>query len=154
MFQKLEEIKPSVAVWWTSGAQPPQLLSTGEVAVAMAWNGRILDARNNSAPVAMELRSGIVWGNAFVIPKGSPYKDLAMEIINYAISEEAQDRLIPIGAYGPVLEKSAAKADAAEAERLVTYPENLKDVVIFNDEEAAAYLSKYEAEWQKFQLQQ
>jgi hypothetical protein len=36
----------------------------------------------------------------------------------------------------------------------VTYPENLKDVVIFNDEEAAAYLSKYEAEWQKFQLQQ
>ncbi|MEZ5800061.1 MAG: hypothetical protein R3D29_05830 [Nitratireductor sp.] len=100
------------------GLQLPQLLSTGEFAVAMALNGRILDARNNSAPVAAELRSG-TWGNAFVIPwgeEGLSYKDLAMEIINYAISEEAQDRLIPIGAYGPVL-KSQRRKQMAEAER-------------------------------------
>lgn len=30
----------------------------------------------------------------------------------------------------------------------------MKEVVIFNDEEAASYLAKYEADWQKFQLQQ
>ncbi len=154
MFQKLEEIKPHVAAWWTSGAQPPQLLSTGEVVLAMAWNGRILDAQKNSAPVAMNMPTGIVWGNVLVVPKGSPYKDLAMEIINYAISAEAQDRLVPIGAYGPVLESSAAKASPEEATRLVTHPENMKDVVIFNDDEAASYLAKYEADWQKFQLQQ
>ncbi len=153
MFQKIEEIKPNVAVWWTTGAQPPQLLSTGEVAVAMAWNGRILDARKNNAPVAMNLKTGIVWGNVLVIPKGSPYKDLAMQIINYAISEEAQDRYISIGTYGPVLAKSAAKATPEEASQLVTSADNLKDAVIFNDEQSAAYLAKYEADWQKFQLQ-
>ncbi len=152
MFQKLEEIKPHVAVWWTTGAQPPQLLSTGEVAMAMAWNGRILDAQKSNSPVDMTLKDGIAWGNAFIVPKGSPYKQLAMEVINYAISEEAQDRLVPIGTYGPVLDKSSAKATPEQALKMVTHPSNLKDAVIFNDEQSAAYLTKYEADWQKFQL--
>ena len=76
-----------------------------------------------------------------------------MQIINYAISEEAQDRYISIGTYGPVLAKSAAKATPEEASQLVTSADNLKDAVIFNDEQSAAYLAKYEADWQKFQLQ-
>jgi putative spermidine/putrescine transport system substrate-binding protein len=152
MFQKLEEIKPNVAVWWTTGAQPPQLLSTGEVSMAMAWNGRILDAQKGSAPVAMTLNDAIAWGNAFIVPKGSPYKQLAMELINYAITEEAQDRLIPIGTYGPVLEKSAAKATSEQARQMVTHPDNVRQAVIFNDEQAASYLTTYEAGWQKFQL--
>lgn len=152
MFQKLEEIKPHVAVWWTTGAQAPQLLSTGEVAMAMAWNGRILDAQKAASPVAMTLKDAIAWGNAFIVPKGTPYKALAMEVINYAISEEAQDRLIPIGTYGPTLEKSAAKATPEQALQMVTHPTNVKDAVIFNDEQSAAYLTKYEVDWQKFQL--
>lgn len=152
MFQKLEEIKPHVSVWWTTGAQAPQLLSTGEVAMAMAWNGRILDAQKAASPVAMTLKDAIAWGNAFIVPKGTPYKALAMEVINYAISEEAQDRLIPIGTYGPTLEKSAAKATPEQALQMVTHPTNVKDAVIFNDEQSAAYLTKYEADWQKFQL--
>lgn len=152
MFQKLEEIKPHVAVWWTSGAQAPQLLSTGEVAMAMAWNGRILDAQKGNAPLEMTLKDGIAWGNAFIVPRGSPYKALAMELINYSITEEAQDRLIPIGTYGPVLEKSAAKATPEQALTMVTHPSNVRDAVIFDDEQSAAYLTKYEAEWQRFQL--
>ena len=152
MFQKLEELKPHVSVWWTTGAQAPQLLSTGEVVLAMAWNGRILDAQKGSAPLDMTLNDAIAWGNAFIIPKGSPHKQLAMEAINYAIQEEAQDRLIPIGTYGPVLEKSAAKATPEQALKMVTHPANVKNAVIFNDEQSAAYLTKYEADWQKFQL--
>jgi putative spermidine/putrescine transport system substrate-binding protein len=152
MFQKLEEIKPHVSVWWTSGAQAPQLLSTGEVALAMAWNGRILDAQKSNSPIAMTLKDAIAWGNAFIVPKGSPYKALAMEVINYAITEEAQDRLISIGTYGPVLEKSAAKATPQQALQLVTHPSNVKEAVIFNDQQSAGYLTKYEADWQKFQL--
>lgn len=152
MFQKMEEIKPHVAVWWTSGAQAPQLLSTGEVTMAMAWNGRILDAQREGAPVSMTLKDGIAWGNAFIIPRGSPYKDLAMEVINYAISEEAQDRLVPLGIYAPVLEKSAAKATPEQALQMITHPDNIKDAVIFNDEQSAIYLDQHEAEWQEFQL--
>ena len=42
-FAKLDEIKGE-AVWWEAGSQPPQLLADGEVAMTMAWNGRIFNA--------------------------------------------------------------------------------------------------------------
>jgi len=31
-------------VWWTKGAQPPQLLADREVAIASAYNGRLFSA--------------------------------------------------------------------------------------------------------------
>jgi putative spermidine/putrescine transport system substrate-binding protein len=59
-------------------SQPPQLLSTGEVAMAMAWSGRVAAAIHEGAPVAMTFKDAIAWGNAFVVPKGTPNRDLAM----------------------------------------------------------------------------
>ncbi|MEZ5805848.1 MAG: ABC transporter substrate-binding protein [Rhizobiaceae bacterium] len=151
-FAKLAEIKPHVAVWWTSGAQPAQLLSTGEVTMAMAWSGRIFDAVKEGSPVAMTFKDAIAWGNAFVVPKGTPYRELAMEIINYSITPAAQETLLPIGTYGPTLEAAAAKATPEQAINIVTHPDNIKDAVIQNDEEVAAYVQKYEERWQQFQL--
>ena len=151
-FAKLAEIKPHVAVWWTSGAQPAQLLSTGEVTMAMAWSGRIADAVREGSPVAMTFKDAIAWGNAFVVPKGTPYRETAMEIINYAITPAAQEALLPIGTYGPTLEAAAAKATPEQATNIVTYPQNIKDAIIQNDEEVAAYVKKYEERWQHFQL--
>jgi putative spermidine/putrescine transport system substrate-binding protein len=151
-FAKLTEIKPQVSVWWTSGAQPPQLLSTGEVTMAMAWSGRIADAIHEKAPVAMTFKDAIAWGNAYVVPKGALHRDVVMELINYSITQSAQDALLPIGTYGPVLESAAAKATPEQARNIVTYPDNIKDAIIQDDEQVAAYIAKYEEEWQKFQL--
>jgi len=151
-FDKLREIKPNVKVWWTAGAQPVQLLSSGEVTMASAWSGRVLDVMKENAPVALTYKDAVAWGNAFIIPKGSPYRELAMKIINYAITDEAQTALLPIGTYGPVLASAAAKSTADQAKLYVSHPSNLKDACIFNDEEVAKYASKYEDEWKKFQL--
>jgi putative spermidine/putrescine transport system substrate-binding protein len=41
-FQVLDRIKPHVKVWWTSGAQPVQLLTDKEVDMTSIWNGRLL----------------------------------------------------------------------------------------------------------------
>lgn len=151
-FAKLKEIKPHVSVWWTAGAQPPQLLSTGEVAMAMAWSGRVAAAIHEGAPVAMTFKDAIAWGNAFVVPKGTPNRDLAMELISYAVSPSSQERLLPVGTYGPILEDVSARATSEQAKFIVTHPDNIKDAVIQNDAEVSAYVIKYEAEWQKFQL--
>src|SRR5258708_28932197 len=45
-FKKLDTVKKDV-VWWEAGAQPPQLLASGEVVFTQAWNGRIFDANKN-----------------------------------------------------------------------------------------------------------
>lgn len=149
---KCQEIKPHVKVWWTAGAQPPQLLSSGELAVSSAWSGRILDAQKDKAPIDYTYKDGIAWGNAYVVPKGTPHKDTAMKVINYCLSEEAQDRLLTFGTYGPVLGSSAAKATAEQAKKLVMHPTNIKDMLIINEEQAGGYMTKHEEAWSKFQL--
>jgi len=152
VFEKLREIKPHVTVWWTAGAQPPQLLSSGELALCSAWTGRILAVMKEKAPVAMTYAEGVAWGNAWVVLKGSPHAKLAMEAINYAISDEAQLRLLDAGTYGPALGSAAAKATPEQQKILVTAPENVRKMLVINEEQAAQYSAKYDAEWNRFQL--
>ena len=45
-FKKLDSIKGDL-VWWEAGAQPPQLLGSGEVVMTSAYNGRITAANND-----------------------------------------------------------------------------------------------------------
>jgi putative spermidine/putrescine transport system substrate-binding protein len=149
---KLGELKPHVKVWWTAGAQPPQLLSSGELAMSSAWSGRILDIKKEKAPVEMTYNDGIAWGNAWVVPKGTPHKELAMKIINYAISEPVQTRLLSAGTYGPVLASAAAKGTPEQQAVLVTSPQNIKNMLVLDEEQCAIYSSKYEEAWNKFQL--
>ena len=149
---KIGELKPHVKVWWTAGAQPPQLLSSGELAMSSAWSGRMLDIEKEKAPTAFTYKDGIAWGNAYVVPKGTPHKEPAMKVINYCISEEAQLNLLPVGTYGPVLGSAAAKATADQARKMVMHPDNIKHMLIINEEQAARYSSQYEEAWNKFQL--
>ena len=152
VFDKLREIKPHVTVWWTAGAQPPQLLSSGELALSSAWTGRILAVMKEKAPVAMTYADGVAWGNAWVVLKGAPHAKLAMEAINYAVSEEAQMRLLDAGTYGPSMGMAASKATPEQQKILVTAPENARKMLIINEEQAALYSAKYDAEWNRFQL--
>lgn len=150
---KVRELKPNVRVWWTAGAQPPQLLSSGELAMSSAWSGRVLAIMKEKAPVAMTYEDGVAWGNAWVVPKGAPNAKLAMEAINYAISPEAQARLLDFGLYGPVLSEAAAKGTPEQRKVLVTAPENIKDMLILNEQQAALYSAKYENDWNRMQLE-
>jgi len=120
--------------------------------MASAWSGRIFAGIKENAPIAMTFKDGIAWGNAWVVVKGTPHKQLAMEAINYAISQDAQMKLLDIGTYGPVLGAAAEKGNATQKTWMVTAPENAKDMLIINEEQAAQYSAKYEADWNRFQL--
>lgn len=52
-FAKLDTIKDSV-VWWTAGAQTPQLLADGEVVMGSTYNGRLFSAiAEQDQPIGM-----------------------------------------------------------------------------------------------------
>jgi putative spermidine/putrescine transport system substrate-binding protein len=74
-FKKLDQIKPHVTVWWSTGQQPAQLLLDKEVVLATGWNGRFYDIIKKGAPVGIEWNEGALKQGSFVIPKGakSPY---------------------------------------------------------------------------------
>jgi putative spermidine/putrescine transport system substrate-binding protein len=78
IFQMLDELAANLTVYWSSGSTCPELLMKGELDMCSAWNGRIYDAIKQGAPLKICWECGFVaGGNAFVIPKGSPNKELA-----------------------------------------------------------------------------
>ncbi|WP_137391497.1 ABC transporter substrate-binding protein [Rhodoligotrophos defluvii] len=149
---KVKELKPNVTVWWGAGAQPPQLLSSGELALSSAWSGRILAATAEGAPVDYTYKDGLAWANWWVIPKGSPKVELAHEAINFALAPERQVKLLQLKTYGPVLEQAAAQADEATRKILVMAPENIKDMLILQEGEATEYSLAYEEKWNQLML--
>jgi len=151
-FGKLAELKPHVPVWWGSGAQPPQLLSTGELVLSSVWTGRALAAEAEGAPMAHTYKDGIAWGNWWLIPKGSPYVDLAHEAMNFAISEPPQTALLTLNSYGPVLESAAAKADDSMRKIMVMAPENIQHMVILDEKAVNDYSRATEERWNQFLL--
>ena len=82
-FKKLDTIK-SELIFWKSGAQPPQLLASGEVALTSVYNGRIDAANRND-----KRNFGMVWNGAlytmdsWVILKGSANLDSAYKFLDF-----------------------------------------------------------------------
>lgn len=70
-FKQLDLIKREISVWWTTGAQPAQLLLDKEVVLTTGWHGRFFDLISTNAPVAIEWTEGALNQNCYVIPKGA-----------------------------------------------------------------------------------
>ncbi|MEI4473494.1 ABC transporter substrate-binding protein [Frigidibacter sp. MR17.24] len=88
-FAMLDKIKSDV-VWWEAGAQPPQLLADGEVAMTTAYNGRIFAAAVSEGKPFEVIWDGQVYEyDMFVIPKGAPNLEEAIEYIKFSTSSKA-----------------------------------------------------------------
>lgn len=106
-FAKLDSIKDQV-VWWEAGAQPPQLLADGEVAMTTAYNGRIF-----AAAVAENKPFQVVWDgqvyeyDLFVIPKGAPNLEAAKKFIAFSTDTQRLADQAKWISYGPARKSSA-----------------------------------------------
>ena len=100
-FAKLDQIKPNVTVWWTSGAQSAQLITDGEVDMITAWNGRLDNAIKNGAKVDYKFTNGIASLDCLAIPKGAPHAEKAQEMIALMVSPEYAANIPEYINYGP-----------------------------------------------------
>jgi putative spermidine/putrescine transport system substrate-binding protein len=139
-FAKLDTIKGEV-IWWEAGAQPPQLLADGEVAMTTAYNGRIFNAVVAEGKPFQIVWDGQIYENEmYSIPKGSPNKEAALEFIRFATSTEGLRAQAQNISYGPA-RRSALKEElifkdgkTVMAPHLPTAPENLKNALESNFE--------------------
>lgn len=100
-FEKLEEIKPHITTWWTSGGQSAQLLNDGEVDMLMMWNGRVSAIINEGASADFTYNDGVLQNTHLCIIKDAPNQETAVEFINAAIDPEYQANLPLHIDYGP-----------------------------------------------------
>jgi len=99
-FKKLDELKSDI-IWWDAGAQPLQLLSSGQVVMTSAYNGRISGINRTEGKKFGFVFPGSVYAiDSWVILKDSPNKDAAMDFIAYSSKAENQAKLPEFIAYG------------------------------------------------------
>jgi putative spermidine/putrescine transport system substrate-binding protein len=128
-FKKLDEIRDHV-IFWKAGAQPPQLLASGEVVMTSAYNGRISAANEKD-----KKNFKIVWDGAlftidsWVILKGSPNKDAAYKFLEFAGRAENQAKLPDFIAYGIANKKAIDLVSAKAMPDLPTNPKNMANAV-------------------------
>ena len=137
-FKKLDAIKSDM-VWWESGAQPLQLLKSGQVVMTSAYNGRISGINKTEGTKFKGVWPGSVYAvDSWVVLKGSPNKDAAMDFIAFASLPENQSKLPQDIAYGLPNKAAAAAVPAELAADLPTAPQNLAgaipiDIDFWND---------------------
>jgi putative spermidine/putrescine transport system substrate-binding protein len=92
-FRKLDTIKKDI-VWWDSGDQAIQYLTSGECDIGVAWSGRLFDAVNNDkAPLAFTFNGGMYATGSYAIPKNAPNPKAAQAYLaHFIVNLDAQRR--------------------------------------------------------------
>ncbi len=132
-FRKLDAIRADL-VWWERGAQPPQLLASGEVAMTVAYNGRI-DAANHAEgrDLAISWPGNLFTLDSWVIMRDSPNRAAAMDFLRFAGQPQAQARLPPIIPYGATAVGADALLAPAVLANLPSAPANSQDALEISD---------------------
>src|SRR5436190_87760 len=132
--KKIKELKPHVAVWWSSGAQHAQLMKDGEVDMITGWNGRFDVIAKDGAKVAYTFNQALLDYDCYAIAKGAPNKDLAMKFLAEISKPQYQAEFTKFITYGPT-DKKAYELGAIEpgyAKRLPSHPDNAAKQLTIN----------------------
>ncbi|MEX0921827.1 MAG: ABC transporter substrate-binding protein [Rhodovibrionaceae bacterium] len=125
-FNKLDEIKDHVTVWWSQGGQSEQIIRDGEIVMGSMWNARAQSVIDGGAPVE------IVWNQAEhlstnrFVAKGTPRTKEAMQFMEFAVQPKPLAEFCDALTYGPLNPKSLDYLSPERVEVMPTRPEYVK----------------------------
>ena len=141
-FAKLDTIKDSV-VWWSAGAETPQLLADGEVVMGSTFNGRLFSAiAEQNQPIGMlwDMQSFDLDG--WIVPTGLSEERLArvLDYLRFATDTQRLADQSKYISYGPARASSAplvsthAELGIEMAPHMPTDPKNAANTHIYDYE--------------------
>jgi putative spermidine/putrescine transport system substrate-binding protein len=153
---KLGTIKDQV-IWWSAGADTPQLLADGEVVMGSTYNGRLFSAiAEQNQPIAMLWDAQVFSFDGWVIPTGLPEDRLAVvkDFLKFATDTQRLADQAKYISYGPARASSAplvgqhADLGIDMAPHMPTDPANAGNVFYYNFEFWADYRDDIDAKFQ------
>ncbi|MEP1201663.1 extracellular solute-binding protein [Tateyamaria sp.] len=158
---KLGTIKDDV-IWWSAGADTPQLLADGEVIMGSTYNGRLFAAiEEQDQPIAMLWDAQVFDLDGWIIPTGlSPEREArALDFVKFATDTQRLADQAKYISYGPARLSSAplvgqhAELGIDMAPHMPTDPENAKNTFLYNYEFWADYRDDIDAKFQAWLAQ-
>ena len=132
---KMEAIKPGLQIWET-GREPVRLLNGGEVAMSSIWATTGAEAsREEGANFSIVWDGRVVELDLFGIPKGSRYKDEAIDFIRFASSSQSLADMVKELPNGPTRRSSLALLPEDVLEKIPNGPAYEDKVSILSDAE-------------------
>ncbi|MCP4766149.1 MAG: extracellular solute-binding protein [Gammaproteobacteria bacterium] len=104
--KRMDAIKPGLQLWQT-GREPVRMLKGGEVSMSMVWatTGAVA-ARESDSNFEMIWDGRVIELDLFGIPKGSLYKEEALDFIRYASSSQSLANMVAHLPNGPTRKSS------------------------------------------------
>ena len=153
---KLGTIKDQV-VWWSAGAETPQLLADGEVVMGSTYNGRLFSLiEEQDQPVKMLWDAQVFDLDGWIVPAGLPddRKKMVMDFLKFATDTQRLADQAKYISYGPARKSSAplvgkhAELGIEMAPHMPTDPANAKNTFLYNYEWWADYRDDLDAKFQ------
>ena len=139
---KLATIKDDV-IWWSAGAETPQLLADGEVVIGSTYNGRLFSViEEQDQPVAMLWDAQVFDLDGWIIPEGlsEPQLNRALHYMKFATDTQRLADQAKYISYGPARASSAplvgqhAELGIDMAPHMPTDPANAENTFLYNYE--------------------
>jgi putative spermidine/putrescine transport system substrate-binding protein len=118
-FGQLDLIVDQIALWWRQGAQPTQMIAAGDLAIVAAWHDRIEELSSGGASVGLTWNQSQINGDCWVVPNGSPEREMAMDFVNFATRPEVMAAFSTLFPFGPA---NSAAYEILERESDIIYP--------------------------------
>jgi len=132
-YRKLNQLKPSISVFYNTGAQQVQSLIDREVYAGYYYAGRALAARDAGQPVEVEFQDGYLNIDYWMIPKNTRDKDAVFMFLNFILDPEREAASTKILRYAPINPKTIPLLPPELQRVMATYPDNLKKQRWLND---------------------
>jgi putative spermidine/putrescine transport system substrate-binding protein len=144
-FAKLGELKGNV-IWWSEGAQPPQMLADKEAVIATAYNGRIFNAQvNENQPFEIMWDGQMFEVDGWVVPVDTGEEEQIKDYLYWATDSQRLADQAKYIAYAPARESSVplvsthADTGVEMQPHMPTSPENFENAVQFDTQFWADY---------------
>ena len=151
-FEKLDEIKDHIPVWWENGAQHVQLLIDGEVNMTSCWNGRITPLKKEGKPVDISWDGGALMLSYLGIPKGAKHPKEAMEFMKYRMDPKASAEFVKMVPYPGFVPGMMELLEPEFVATLPTAPENAAVQFRFDGDWWAKNLETVQKRWNEWLL--
>ncbi len=158
---KLDTIKDQV-VWWSAGAETPQLLADSEVVFGSTYNGRLFSViEEQKQPVAMLWDWQVFDFDGWIVPTGldEARMNRVMHFLNFATDTQRLADQAKYISYGPARASSQplvgqhATLGIEMAPHMPTNPDNQKNFLVNNIEWWADNQDEVDAKFQNWLAQ-
>ncbi|MEP4197801.1 MAG: extracellular solute-binding protein [Aliishimia sp.] len=158
---KLATIKDDV-IWWSAGADTPQLLADGEIIMGSTYNGRLFSLiEEQNQPVGMLWDAQVYDLDGWIIPANLPEdrQARALDFIRFATDTQRLADQAKYISYGPARASSAplvgkhADLGIDMAPHMPTDPKNAQNTFLYNYEFWADYRDDIDAKFQSWLAQ-